>query len=221
MSGFLGLTRSWCRGGFTPNILSLEPGTWAVDISTKRHPRTYMLVDEDVGIQLCYARKWFPNGAGYATAKISGKRVVLHRLLFPEQGPGQDVDHINQNRLDNRKENLRLVSHSTNTQNSNKKPNTSSKYKGVTLRPWGKFQAFIRVNGVKKSLGMFESEEDAARAYNEAAIKAHGPKAWVNTIGAIFAFSFLLLFFCAAGSHPPVPERCASCGHPTAHDGAI
>lgn len=77
--------------------------------------------------------------------------------------PGVVVDHINHNTLDNRKENLRAISHQDNMLNRLPDKNSSSKYKGVQ---WydriGKFVAYFR----KKHIGYFDKEDDAALAYN-------------------------------------------------------
>ncbi|MHC4566413.1 MAG: 5'-3' exonuclease H3TH domain-containing protein, partial [Planctomycetota bacterium] len=93
------------------------------------------------------------------------------------------VDHINRNRLDNRKANLRPATAAQNGQNRVKyrKGKYSSKYKGVSRRrsrmPW---RATIRVNGRPKHLGSFTSEVRAAKAYDRAAKKYHGEFAVLN-----------------------------------------
>lgn len=85
---------------------------------------------------------------------------------------GSIVDHINLNKLDNRKINLRFSSASFNVRNRAKKENCSSKYIGVYWRKekhkWG---AYININGVRKSLGAYENEEDAAEAYRKELLK--------------------------------------------------
>lgn len=108
--------------------------------------------------------------------------IRMHRQIL-DAPPNKDVDHINRNGLDNRKENLRFC---TNAQNqANKRPQTgaSSKFKGVSLRKQtGKWQAYIKKNGDQHYLGVFDDEEGAARAYNEAAEKMFGEFARLNEI---------------------------------------
>ena len=127
-------------------------------------------------------------GSGHAcrTARKSEgrskKTVYMHRevLLVPD---GQKVDHINGNGLDNRRENLRVATTRQNNQNRRKSPGTSSRFKGVN---WDserqRWYAHIKTNGKMRSLGRYDSEEDAARAYNIAARQAFGEFAFLNEV---------------------------------------
>jgi len=92
------------------------------------------------------------------------------------------IDHINCNALDNRRENLRVVTRAQNARNRSKtKKKSSSIYKGVhwkkSDKKWG---ATIAVNHNKKHLGYFRNEVEAAEAYDEAAKKYHGEFACLN-----------------------------------------
>lgn len=92
------------------------------------------------------------------------------------------LDHKNRNTLDNRRCNLRKADHQDNTINTSKlKGVYSSKYKGVR-RKRNKWQANIKVNQRTRSLGCFVLEENAALAYNKAAIKYFGEFAYLNVI---------------------------------------
>jgi HNH endonuclease/AP2 domain len=108
--------------------------------------------------------------------------MLMHRFILDAQ-PGQQVDHINHDGLDNRRANLRLCSVSQNQANSLKRRGTTSKYKGV-CRYRGKWQATITV-GKQYHLGFFDSEEDAARAYDKAATEAWGQFATLNLQEAV------------------------------------
>lgn len=102
---------------------------------------------------------------GY-TPGIWNKSIRLHRLIMDAQ-PGQIVDHINGDPLDNRRSNLRIVTSTINNQNAKKrKDGLTSKHKGVCKSPNGKkWRAQVQVNRKKKALGYFDTEEEARAAY--------------------------------------------------------
>jgi len=128
---------------------------------------------------LCYA--------GRNNKKSNGKTSVigLHRQVMRAK-TGQIVDHINRNGLDNRKQNLRICSHKQNLWNQ-ESTSGSSKYKGVHLeadkqRPGRKkrWRAKITYNKNTVRLGRHLTEEEAAKAYDTAALKHHGEFARLN-----------------------------------------
>jgi hypothetical protein len=117
------------------------------------------------------------------------KNLQMHNLVI-DVPPGMYCDHINHNGLDNRKANLRPASRTQNvchrrkfsgrTYDGLKKP-SRSKYKGVDwVAEVKRWRARIRVNGKRISLGLFENEIDAAKAYDRAAKKYHGDYAGLN-----------------------------------------
>jgi hypothetical protein len=108
--------------------------------------------------------------------------MLMHRqIMGVEKGDTRKVDHINHNTLDNRKENLRVVTHQQNQFNRKKEIGCSSKYKGVS---WYKrdsnWMACIKINKKTKYLGYFSSEIEAARAYDSKAIELFGEYAHLN-----------------------------------------
>lgn len=109
--------------------------------------------------------------------------VLLHYAVFGEIPPGHQVDHRNRDNLDNRRDNLRLATPSSNKANCRKRHReggVASKFKGV-LAGWnGKWKARITKDGVQTHLGVFTSETDAARAYDAAAIEKFGEFATTN-----------------------------------------
>tara|TARA_R100001509_G_scaffold106669_2_gene63267 strand:- start:2311 stop:3336 length:1026 start_codon:yes stop_codon:yes gene_type:complete len=121
----------------------------------------------------------FPNGK--QRTYVAKDTLSIHRLIMnPEKG--QVVDHINGNTLDNRKHNLRCCSYQGNSANSIGRHKTKSKYKGVSpcrgkTNPWA---AMIRKDGKTVNLGSYNTEEDAAMAYDIAAIEIHGEFSYTN-----------------------------------------
>lgn len=106
----------------------------------------------------------------------------MHRFIMNAQ-KGQIIDHINGNGLDNRKENLRFCTHRQNAYNLITGTNKTSKYKGVhLLKNNGLWCVQIKIPNKRIRLGNFEREDDAALAYNEAAIKYFGEFACLNKI---------------------------------------
>lgn len=114
--------------------------------------------------------------------KYNRKYTALARLIM-KAPPGLVVDHINRNPLDNRRKNLRIVTQAENMRNTKRRRGNgvSCEYRGVTATAnRQKWMSKIKVDGRWHYLGTFVSAEDAARAYDAAAIAAHGASACVN-----------------------------------------
>jgi hypothetical protein len=142
---------------------------------------------EDVALVLGHA--WYFSDQGYACAnpdRHEGPTIRMHRVILglADNDP-REGDHINGDPLDNRRSNLRIApTHAHNGANRHKRRQaTTSRYKGVSWdKDNAKWRACIAVNGGRLHLGRFTSEEDAARAYNEAAFEAWGEFACLNTL---------------------------------------
>lgn len=112
------------------------------------------------------------------------KNLKLHRLILGVTDPKILIDHINGNPLDNRKCNLRISNQRQNKQNRFKFKTSTLKYKGV-CRNNNSSTFFARIRndkGERIYLGSFKTQEEAAKAYNNAAIKYHGDYAKLNNI---------------------------------------
>ena len=135
--------------------------------------------------------KWCYDGVGYAYRRktISKNNSIswrMHWEIVDKPRQGMCIDHINGNKLDNRKYNLRIVTQSQNKMNSVKHIDNTSGHKGVTYLKCGqrkkRWLVQIMVNGKRISIGYFLNKEDAAKAYNDAAKKYFGEFAKLNLI---------------------------------------
>jgi hypothetical protein len=128
--------------------------------------------------------KWFLSGktTNYAMAYVKGsgrenqRRIFLHRFIVncPE---GFQVDHINNNKMDNRKENLRITDSFGNNRNRSISSRNTSGYKGVSFKN-NAFEAYINFT----YLGRYKTAEEAALVYNKAAKKRFGVFAKLNEV---------------------------------------
>ena len=127
------------------------------------------------------ARTWYAKRTRPRSADKSCFAHLMHRCII-KVPPGMVIDHINHNGLDNRRANLRIATHAQNRRNTRKcRPKTASKYKGVTWNTTlNKWRAQITINGKRLSLGCFQDEIQAAKAYDKAAQKLHGEFAALN-----------------------------------------
>lgn len=113
--------------------------------------------------------KWYKSNSGYAVTRIDGRLIMMHRLILGEPKDGV-IDHKNRDRIDNRRENLHIVTPQENSLNTGLRNTNTSGYKGVSWsRAANKWGARITRNGESKHLGLFSNIEDAAEAYIRAA----------------------------------------------------
>ena len=131
-----------------------------------------------------YSWRLSPQGYAYRSAPTGERlRVLMHReILQPKNG--LMTDHIDRNRLNNRRSNLREATASQNIANAGKrKPGgkSSSEYFGVRFRSdSNNWRAEITVNNAKINLGTFPDEDAAARAYDSAAAYFRRERAVLN-----------------------------------------
>jgi hypothetical protein len=163
-------------GKCTTNTFYEHPDGYMVGITSKGEE--FYFDKEDY--EKIKVHSWFTDKDGYITATGS---VRMHRLLKPSD-KGMQIDHINLNVYDNRKNNLRV---STQQENSRNRPKISRKctsvYKGVHFNnKTSKWYAQIGINRKSCHIGTFSTEKEAAQAYNKKASEIFKEFALLNSI---------------------------------------
>ena len=128
---------------------------------------------------------WTINRRGYVNSNTFGINVQLARVLLglPPYSRNNEVDHISGDPLDNRRQNLRLCTTSDNARNRGLRADSLTGYKGVSYCPReGVYIARIvpRPHAKRLFLGRFDTPQEAAAAYDRAAVLYHGEFARTN-----------------------------------------
>jgi hypothetical protein len=132
--------------------------------------------------------EWRVCNTGYAVRSVGNSKkrtqitILMHRFIMKAQ-PKQQIDHVNRDRLDNRKCNLRFCNDSQNQANRGASKGNNSGYKGVyhSRHHW---KAEITCKKIRYFLGVFDNKVDAAKAYNEKAKELFGEFAKPNIINS-------------------------------------
>lgn len=121
---------------------------------------------------------WINKTLGYRQVNINRKIGYAHRMIWAMvhgEWPRHFIDHVNGDKADNRLANLRLASKSENVQNTPRRRDNTTGYKGVTFsKQRQKYKAQIWLNGVNNHLGFFTCPKEAHEAYKKAAATLFG-----------------------------------------------
>ena len=138
---------------------------------------------DDKDCELVSGYSWQENH-GYARTAIyhdkSQRYIYMHRLIM-ECPESLEVDHINNNKLDNRWTNLRLCSRSENVRNVHKRKDSLLRYRGI-IKARNRFKARIQIEGKRICSLSFKTQEEAAKEYNRLAKLHHKEFASLNII---------------------------------------
>lgn len=156
--------QQWCVAG---DVATAEIGGSAVVVGA-----------EDASLVGQY--RWFIDGRGYAWAKAASEVIGMHRLVMGlSYGDPREADHIHHLPLDNRKGELRIATAAQNSQNRRGNAACTSRFKGVC---WDASRKRWLAQIDSKHIGRFLVEEEAARAYDRAAVQRFGAFAFVNNV---------------------------------------
>ena len=165
------------------NEYSFVNGIVLIDVSTKRFPDRYAVIDEEDFHKVIDGRgKWFAIKGSNTLYACRKQKEKMHIAVMGEKN-GFVVDHIDWNGLNNRRSNLRHASCSQNQGNAPKRRKGTSRFKGVSwytsANKWGA-NIMGTKNGKRRYLGLFVSDIEAAKAYDQAAKELFGPFAVLN-----------------------------------------
>lgn len=145
----------------------------------KNTKKEFLVSSEDKHILEEY--RWYLNPGGYFIANtkmVNSKRekIFLHRIIMNcKKHDGLFIDHINGNKQDNRRQNLRIVSVSQNQMNKRKQSNNTSGFTGVYKHTYtGKWIARICLDKKMMHIGVYETKEAASKAYSQRATVLFG-----------------------------------------------
>jgi hypothetical protein len=155
-----------------PQLISLTRGQFAIVDDA----------DFDELSKFKWHSKHNPNDDRWDASRVVDGRIVKMQQVIMGKRDGMQIDHINHNSLDNRRQNLRFCTGSQNCQNRRKKRGGKFEYKGVFQNRQGKFTVRIMIEGKRKSIGTFRDLVNAADAYNRAALENYGEFALLNAI---------------------------------------
>lgn len=126
-------------------------------------------------LELVSSYNWFVDSVGYPSAYVDGRAIRLHRLLLPTVQKGLVIDHKNRNKLDNRRNNLRVVTQKENCHNSSVRSNNKSGVPGVFFDNRAKrWRAQIYHGGKSTHVGIFDCFDDAVAARKAAELRIYG-----------------------------------------------
>lgn len=140
----------------------------------------FAIVDNE-DFELCNKYKWRGHSAGYAHAycKIKGSYIYMHRLVTNAE-KGLEVDHIDHNKLNNTKANLRVCLRADNLKNTIRWSSNKFNMKGVRKLPSGLYAASSTVNHQSYHIGIYYTPKEAGLAYDRFIEKHYGEYANLN-----------------------------------------
>lgn len=130
---------------------------------------------DEVDLPVLISHRWYLNNHGYVRSGSGRSFRLMHHMVIGRPPTGMVVDHVDGNRLNNKRENLRFCTRAENSRNRKKHANNRSGFKGVWLDSRRKkcWRAQINFDGTKINLGSFYHKRDAFAAYAAAAQKLH------------------------------------------------
>jgi hypothetical protein len=153
----------------------------------KKLESNYFIIDK-IYLEKVIKHNWYLDSNGYPMT-YTARSKTLHKNLLGKQQDGYVIDHINRNKLDNRLNNLRVITKKENSYNRTKNKSSKNKYKGVRKNKStynstynSTYTAYICKDGIKREISGCQTEEEAARIYDMMAEELFGEFAAKNFI---------------------------------------
>jgi HNH endonuclease/AP2 domain len=148
-----------------------------IQINGKHGAGKVLLIDND-GVALLQGKLVYMGGSSkhpgymYPVITLNGRLMYVHKIIAESMGLSGEIDHINRDKCDARRQNLREATASQNQRNQGVRMDSTSKLKGVSWqKAAGKWQSLIQGNGRREHLGYFTCKFAAARAYDRRALE--------------------------------------------------
>jgi len=129
---------------------------------------------------------WEPGRDDYPVARGTGGRLRMHQIVMGATKPGFKIDHIDLNKRNNLKSNLRFATDSVSNQNRGLRSDSETRVKGVTEHKGRKsrpFEAYAKIDGVRKSLGYYATREEAGEVARAARERYAEPAGLTDIVG--------------------------------------
>ena len=143
-----------------------------IELRNKKGEVVAHAVVDDIDYEFVMRWAWRYNRYVRRGARVNGRltTITLHRVIAARMGLCLDnqIDHINHNKLDNRRSNLRAATGSQNQMNKPTQANNKLGVKGVHQTKQGRYRAYAWVNGKHKHIGVYNTVEEAKAAWTEA-----------------------------------------------------
>jgi hypothetical protein len=167
------------RSRYEPNIFEVDGDICFIHtFDNNGNLKNKVKIDVD-DIEKVRPLKWCVGNHGYAENVKT--KTLLHRIIIESIPVGLEIDHINRDRLDNRKSNLRIVNRAQNAINSSLCSTNKTGFKGVCwVKRCNKYVVQLNKNGVRVYYGHFDDKVEAAKMYDIAAIEFFGDFAATN-----------------------------------------
>lgn len=162
-------------------IIIFEDHAEIIALNRSKEEKGRIIIDL-IDVEKCSSIKWGISSDNYCTAKIKEKTILIHRFLLDLDDTNLLVpDHKDGNKLNNRRNNLRIATYSQNNMNAGIRSNNTSGYNGISKTEEGYWHTYIAINGKRINLGWFEDINDAIKARKDAEEKYYGEYSYDNS----------------------------------------